>query len=188
MGGVGLTKDVFRKHVLICSVLNVIAVAIIIGFCVIMFNRYSFPNEENTSEISGTVTEVYHGVPKGEFGVAMSNGDSLRLVYPWGIRNLYSTLGYDIAQLSDLLEGKNIECIRMNTLPWAVKIYVDDIVIDNSKLTSDAIFVTRIGIVIIGLMMLAFLIGGDILYLKLKYRCFEKAEKKRMRKIRRENM
>ncbi len=151
-----------------------------------MFNRYSFPNEENTSVISGTVTEVYHSVPKGDVVVAMSKGDSLRLVYPWGIRDLYSTLGYDIIQLSDLLEGKNIDCVGMNTLPWAVKIYVDDIIIDNSKLTSDEIFVTRVGIVIMGLIMLVFLIGGDILYLEQKYKRFVKAEKKRMRKINRD--
>lgn len=178
-----MTKESFRKHIVISSVLTTIAIAIIIGFCVIMFVRYSLPSKDNTSIISGTVIEVYHGVPSGGVFVEMSNGEVLKFVYPWGIQNLYSIIGYDTTQLAALLEGKHVECLRMNRLPWAVEIYVDDIIINNSKLTAEQIIVTRISIVITGMIMLAFPIVGDVLYLKAKYKCYVKAEKKRTRKL-----
>lgn len=177
-----MTKDGFRKRLIISSALTVTAVAFIIGFCIIMFQRYSPPNENNTSMINGTVTEVYHGVPKGEVVVVMSNGDSLRLQYPWGIQNLYSTIGYDIAQLADLLEGNVIQCRRMNRVPWAVEIHIGDTIIDNSKLTSEQCIVTRVSIVVLGLIGLAFPISADVIYLRGKYKCYRKAEKKRARK------
>lgn len=180
-----MTEEVFRKHVIISSVLTVIAIAIIIGFCLFMFDRYSLPSEENTSITSGTVTDVYFASGAKDVMIEMSNGDLFQLVCPWLPRNLYTTIGYDLTQLSELLEGKDIEYRRMNKLPWVVEIYVDDIVIDNSKLTSEEMTVTRISIVILGIIMLAFPIGGDVLYLKAKYKCYAKAEKKRMRKLNR---
>lgn len=180
-----MTKEIFRKHIIISSILTIIAVAVITGFCIIMFHKYAMPNENNTSVISGTVTDVCHKFPKGEVVLDVSNGESLRLVYPWGIHNLYSTIGYDIDELVDLLEGNIIECRRMNRVPWALEIYIGDIKIDNSKLTIDKIVSTQASIVILGLLMLAFLINGDIIYLKQKYKCYIKAKKKQERKAKR---
>ena len=181
-----MTKQTFRKHIVFSSILTVIAIVVIVGFCAIMFKRYSPPSENNTSLINGTVTEVYHAVPKGEIVVAMSNGDLLKLVYPMGIRNLYSTIGYDVVQLADLLEGEIIECRRMDHLPWAVEIYVGDTKIDNNKLTTQQVVVTRVAIVILGLIMIAFPISGDVIYLKSKYKCYLKEKKKQERKAKRE--
>jgi len=70
-----------------------------------MFKRYSPPNKNNTHLISRTVTEVYRTVPTSEVVIAMSNGNSLKLVYPGGIDDLYSAIGYDLEQHADLLEG-----------------------------------------------------------------------------------
>ena len=180
-----MTKQDFIKRVIISSVIVVVAVLIIFGFCIAMFAQYSVPNEDNTHVVSGTVTEVYYGVGVDSTIIEMSNGDSLTLVCPWFERELYASIGYDIDELAYLLEGNNIECLRMNELPWVVKIYIDDITIDNIKLTEDEIFVTRIVIIIIGLIALAFPIIGEFLYINSKYKCYKKAKKKQNRKLKR---
>lgn len=180
-----MTKESFRKHIVIASVITIITAIVITGFCIIMFQEYALPNENNTSVISGTVTDVYYTRRSGVV-VDVSNGDSLRLVYPRSIHELYSAIGYDVDGLADLLEGKTIECRRMNRVPWALEIYVDDIKIDNNKLTTDQIGFTQKGIVILGLLMLTFLIGGDIIYLKAKHQYYIKAKRKQERKARRE--
>ena len=180
-----MTKQDFIKRVIISSVIAAVAVLIIFGFCIAMFARYSVPNEDNTHVVSGTVTEVYYGVGVDSTIIEMSNGDSLTLVCPWFERELYASIGYDIDELAYLLEGNDIECLRMNELPWAVKIYIDDITINNIKLTEDEIFVARIAIVIIGLIALAFPIIGEFLYINSKYKCYKKAKKKQNRKLKR---
>ena len=68
----------------------------------------------------------------------------------------------------------------MDKLPWMVEIYIDGIVIDNNKMTSEEIDTTYVGIVIIGLMMPAFPICGDAACLKAKQKIYRKAEKKRV--------
>lgn len=161
------------------------AIALIITFCVCLFIQYTKPNEDNTSTSSGTVADVYHGGKKGVI-VEMSSGDQLQLVYPNFSGELYSAIGYDLDELCELLEGEEIEYRRMNRLPWVTEIYVDDIVINNNELTNKQIIVSRIAIVIIGLIMLAFPICGDIAYTKSKYKQYKKAEKKRIRKSKRD--
>jgi hypothetical protein len=178
--------EVFKRQVVISSIITVMVIAVIICFCVAMFQKYSPPNEENTFTISGTVTEVYHAVPRGEVVIAMSNGDLLKLVYPWGIRNLYTTIGYDVEQLADLLEGKDIVCRRMNHLPWAVEICLGDIRINNHNLTSDQMVVTRVSIVVLGLPMFALVICGDVMYLQPKYKSYLQEKRKLARKAKRE--
>lgn len=181
-----MTKENFRKHIVISSILTILAVTVITGFCIIMFHKYARPNENNTSVINDTVTDVYYKMPKGEVVVVVSNGESLQLVYPWSIHDLYSTIGYDVDELADLLEGNIIECRRMNRVPWALEIYIGDIKIDNSKLTIDQIVFTQGSIVILGLLMLAFPIVGYIYYFKAKYKYYMKAKKKQERKEKRE--
>lgn len=121
-------KQNYRKQILFSSILVAIAIVAIVVFGACMFKRYSPPNESNTSVMSGTVTEVYYTAP-GErvVVISMSDGDKLKLVSPYTLGNLYSTIGYDIEELADLLEGKDIEYRRMNDLPWAVEISVGDI-------------------------------------------------------------
>ena len=178
-----MTKKNFIRRIIISSVLTAIAIALIITFCVLMFAKYSYPSEENTSMASDTVADVYYG--KKVVIVEMSNGDQFQLVYPNFAKELYATIGYDLDELCNLLKGKEIKYLRMDHLPWIVEIYVDDIVIDNNVLTAKQMFVARIAIIIIGLIMLAFPICGDVAYIKKQYRCYKKSEKKRARKARR---
>ena len=180
-----MTKKNFIRRIIISSVLTAIAIALIITFCVLMFAKYSYPSEENTSMASDTVADVYYAVGVDVVIVEMSNGDQLQLVYPNFSGELYSAIGYDLDELCELLEGEEIEYRRMDHLPWIVEIYVDDIVINNTELTNKQIIVSRIAIVIIGLIMLAFPICGDVAYIKKQYRCYKKSEKKRARKARR---
>jgi hypothetical protein len=135
--------------------------------------------------VSGTVTEVYYASPRGGIIIAFENEEKLELVYPWGIQNLYSSIGYDDLQLADLLEGEKVTCRRMDHVPWAVEIHVGDTVIDNSELTGHQMVATRVGIVILGLLMVAFLIAGDVTYLKERYRRHLKTQKKLVRKEKR---
>ena len=180
-----MTKKNFIRRIIISSILTAIAIALIITFCVCLFIQYTKPNGDNTSISGGSVADVYYGGKKKGVIVEMSNGDQLQLVYPNFSGELYSAIGYDLDELCDLLIGKEIRYLRMDHLPWIVEIYVDDIVINNTELTNKQIVATRICIVIIGLIMLAFPICGDITYIKKQYRYYKKSEKKRARKARR---
>ena len=180
-----MPKEVFRRQVIISSVVTVLALAVILVFCVTMFQKYSPPNEDNTFVICGTVTEVYHAFPKGEVVISLSNGDSVRLVYPWGLQNLCEEIGYDIEQLADLLEGEDIKCRRMNDLPWAVEINAAHTQIDNSELTNDQMTVARVGISVLGVIMLAFVIGGDLMYLEPRYQRYLQETRKLSKKAKR---
>lgn len=180
-------KQTFRKQIVFSSILTAIAIVAIVVFCACMFKRYSPPNENNTSTMSDTVTEVYYTAP-GErvVVIALLDKEPLKLVFPYTLNNLYSTIGYDIDELANLLEGKDIEYRRMNDLPWAIEIYVGDTKIDNTKLTTQQMYFTRVGIVIIGLIMLAFAVCGDIVYLKSRYRIYQKVKRKQNKKAKRE--
>ena len=180
-----MTKKNFIRQIIISSVLTAIAIALIITFCVCLFIQYTKPNGDNTSISGGSVADVYHGGKKKGVIVEMSNGDQLQLVYPNFSGELYSAIGYDLDELCELLEGEEIEYRRMDRLPWVTEIHVNDIVINNNELTNKQIIVSRIAIVIIGLIMLAFPICGDITYIKKQYRYYKKSEKKRAKKARR---
>lgn len=94
-----MTKNNFRKHVVISSLLTVIAIVLILTFCVFLFIQYTKPNEKNTSISSGTVADVYHGGKKKGVIVEMSNGDQFQLVYPNFSSELYSAIGYALSVL-----------------------------------------------------------------------------------------
>ena len=169
-----MTKKNFIRRIIISSVLTAIAIALIITFCVCLFIQYTKPNGDNTSISGGSVADVYHGGKKKGVIVEMSNGDQLQLVYPNFSGELYSAIGYDLDELCELLEGEEIEYRRMDRLPWVTEIRVNDIVINNNELTNKQIIVSRIAIVIIGLIMLSFPICGDITYIKKQYNYFNK--------------
>ena len=179
-----MRKAAFRKHIVVSFIMTAIAVAVIIGFGIFMFNRYPIPNEENTSMLSGMVTDVYSS--KIGVMVIMSNGETLRLVYPWSSQELYSAIGYNTKQLADLLEGKVIEYRRTNQYPWILEIYIDDVKIDNNKLTVEQVIATRAGIVILELIMLAFPISGDAVYIMKTYKVYKRTKKKQTRKAKRQ--
>lgn len=179
-----MTKNDFLRQIIISSILTAIAIALIITFCVLMFAKYSYPSEENTSMASDTVADVYYAVGADVVIVETSEGKKFQLVYPNFESELYSTIGYDLDELCDLLKGKEIRYLRMDHLPWIVEIYVDDIVIDNNILTVKQINATRIGIVILGVITLAFPICGDVAYIKKQHKHYKKEEKKRARKAR----
>ena len=180
-----MTKSEFKKHIIVSSLLTVVAITVIISFCVIMFDKYSKPSEENTSISSGTVVDVYYASGTKEVVLEMSDGEQFLLVYPWLPKDLYNAIGYDLDQLAELLEGQKVEYRKMDNLPWVVEIYINDIVIDNNKMTSEEIDTTYVGIVIIGLIMLSFPICGDVAYIKAKQKIYRKAEKKRVRSAKR---
>ena len=180
-----MTKSEFKKHIIVSSLLTVVAIAVIISFCVIMFDKYSKPSDDNTSVSSGTVADVYYSTRTKDIVLEMSDGEQLHLVYPWRAKDLYKAIGYDLDQLVELLEGKNVKYRKMDKLPWVVEIHINDIVIDNNKMTCEEIDTTYVGIVIIGLIMLAFPVCGEVAYIKAKYKIYKKAEKKRIRKIKR---
>ena len=180
-----MTKKNFIRRIITSSVLTAIAIALIITFCVCLFIQYTKPNGDNTSISGGSVADVYHGGKKKGVIVEMSNGDQLQLVYPYFSGELYSAIGYDLDELCELLEGEEIEYRRMDRLPWVTEIHVNNIVINNNELTNKQMVATRICIVIIGLIMLAFPICGDVAYIKKQYSYYKKSEKKRARKARR---
>ena len=180
-----MTKSEFKKHIIVSSLLTVVAIAVIISFCVIMFDKYSKPSEDNTSVSSGTVADVYYASGKDVIIVEMSDGEQFQLVCPWRPKDLYNAIGYDLNQLAELLEGQKVEYRKMDKLPWVVEIYINDIVIDNNKMTSEEIDTTYVGIVIIGLIMLAFPVCGEVAYIKTKHKIYKKAEKKRIRSAKR---
>ena len=180
-----MTKKDFIWRIVISSILTAIAISLIITFCILLFAKYSYPSEENTSTASDTVIDVYYAVGVDVVIVEMSEGKQFQLVYPNFQNELYSTIGYDLDELCDVLKGKDIEYLRMDHLPWVIEIYADDMVIDNNVLTIKQINATRIGIVILGVIMLAFPICGDISYIQKQYKHYKKAKKKRARKARR---
>lgn len=173
-----MTEAVFRKHVIISIAAVVAAIGAITAFCAIMFDKYSVPSEENTSVASNTVEEVYYATGIESVIIEMSDGEKFQLVCPGFQQELYSTIGYNLTQLSELLEGKEIEYRRMNKLSWIVEIYIDGITVSNKELTSKQITLTRIGMIILSLIMLTFPIGGAIIYIEGKYKLYIKAEKK----------
>ena len=179
-----MTKSEFKKHIIVSSLLTVVAIAVIISFCVIMFDKYSKPSEDNTSVSSGTVAEVYYASGNRVI-VEMSDGEQFQLVCPWLPKDLYNAIGYDLNQLAELLEGQKVEYRKMDKLPWVVEIYINDIVIDNNKMTSEEIDTTYVCIVIIGLIMLAFPVCGEVAYIKAKHKIYKKAEKERVRSAKR---
>ena len=180
-----MTKSEFKKHIIVSSLLTVVAIVVIISFCVIMFDKYSKPREDNTSISSGTVADVYYRTGTQEVVVEMTTGEQFHLVCPWLPKDLYNAIGYDLNQLTELLEGQKVEYRKMDKLPWVVEIYINDIVIDNNKMTSEEIDTTYVGIVIIGLIMLAFPVCGEVAYIKAKHKIYKKAEKKRVRSAKR---
>ncbi len=180
-----MTKEAFRNQVVLSSVLTLAVIAVIVGFSVVMFHWYAQPDGDNTFVVKGTVLEVYYTSPRGEVVIVMENEEAVKFVYPWGIQNLYSTIGYDVSQLADLLEGEVVECLRMDHVPWAVEIKVGDTIIDNRELTGQQTVATQVGVVILGLLMLAFTIAVDAVYLQERYRRYLKSKKKQERKEKR---
>ena len=180
-----MTKSDFRKHIIISSLLATIVIAGIIAFCVMMFDKYQKPNQENTSIEIGTVSDVYYASGKDVVIVEMSNEEKYQLVCPWSPKDLYNSIGYDLDQLAELLEGQTVEYRKMDKLTWIVEMHINDVVIDNNEMTCEQIDTTYVGIVIVGLIMLAFPICGEIAYMKAKYKIYKKAEKKRIKKAKR---
>lgn len=186
IGGAILTKAEFRRCIIISSIIALIFLIAASIFCVAMFNEYTFVSDDTTHISSGTVADVFFAVGSHQgVGLEMSDGNCFYLVYPWFARGLYKSIGYDIDELSNLLEERSIEYRRMNNHVWIVEIYVDDITIDNTKLTNEQTTATRFGIVIIGIMM-AIVIGAIYIgYLKDKYVLYKRGERKRIKKLKR---
>jgi hypothetical protein len=156
-------------------------------FSVYMFDMYSFPTIENTSVASGTISDVYvRGGKNPTVIVETSDGEQLVLVCPYFLKDLYEDIGYNLDQLAELLEGKNVEYRIMDKLSWVLEIYVDDVVIDNSNLTRDEIVTTQVGIVILAILMIVILVCVEIIYLQPKYKLYQQYERKRLKRVMRE--
>lgn len=181
-----LTKPAWIKRMVISAMITVVVIASVVCFCLVMFQRYSLPAEYNTTITTGTVNEVYFTAPKDEVVIELTNGERLQLVYPSIKSELFSAIGYNIDELADLLEGKQIQYRRMNDLPWVVQINVDDQTIDNHELTAQQISVSRSGLVIVGLIVFVLAVSSEATYLKTQYDRYRNAERKRFKKARRE--
>lgn len=153
------------KSILASVALTIIVIILILGFCSNQFSRYSEPTADNTSVINVTVSDIYYSLSAKTIAIETSSGDEFQLVYPTSSREMYEEIGYDFEDLEVLLKGKNVELLVMNDLPWVVEIHVDGETIDNSILTEKQAGVTRASIIILGLIMLAFPICGEITYI-----------------------
>ena len=182
-----MTKSEFRKHIIGASWIALVSMVGITLFSVYMFDMYSFPTMENTSVASGTISEVYvRGGKNPTVIVETSDGEQLALVCPYFLKDLYKDIGYNLDQLVELLEGKNIEYRIMDKLSWVLEIYVDDVVIDNNNLTRDEIITTLVGIVILAILMIVILVCIEIAYLQPKYKLYQQYERKRLKRVMRE--
>ena len=182
-----MTKSEFRKHIIVASLIALVSMVGITLFSVYMFDMYSFPTMENTSVASRTISEVYvGGGKKPSVILETSNGEQLVLVCPYFLKDLYEDIGYNLDQLAELLEGKNVEYRIMDKLSWVLEIYVDDVVIDNNNLTRDEIVTTQVGIVILAILMIVILVCVEIAYLQPKYKLYQQYERKRLKRVMRE--
>lgn len=181
-----MTKQDFIKRILISSLVTAVVIALITGFGITAFFGYSPLDEDNTYITSGTVTDVYCTVPHNDIIIELSGKEALSLAYFGFPDKLYSSIGYDLEQLADLLQGKNIDCLRMKELPWVVEIYAGDVVIDNRELTNKQLAHQRVQLVVWLVIVLGLSVGADISYLADKYECYKRAEKKRAKKLKRE--
>ena len=182
-----MTKSEFRKHIIVASLIALVSMVVITLFSVYMFDMYSFPTMENTSVASGTISEVYiGGGKKATVILETSDGEQLVLVCPYFLKDLYEDIGYNLDQLAELLEGKNVEYRIMDKLSWVLEIYVDDVVIDNNNLTRDEIITTLVGIVILAILMIVILVCVEIIYLQPKYKLYQQYERKRLKRVMRE--
>ena len=179
-----MTKQTWHKRLVISSLITLMIILGIVCFLFLMFQRYSYPDEHNTSLVTGTVGEVYFTVPKDDVVIELTNGECLQLVYPSMKSQLFSAIGYNIDELAVLLEGKQIQYHRMNDLPWIVQINADGVIIDNHDLTVQQITVSRSGIMIVGLIVFVLSVSSEAVYLKTQYDRFRNAERKRHKKAR----
>ena len=182
-----MTKQEFLRHAIISITLTVIISAIVIAFFAVFTPyKYPIPNEDNTYYKTGTVEGVYFYTPRHIVAIELTDGTALAFVYPWFVHQFYSHIGYNFDELSALLEGKTIECRAMNTCPWLLEVYVDDIVIDNIELTEKQIIATWIGAGIITILCISLIVCFEILYLRPKYKLYQKEERKRLKRVMRE--
>ena len=146
--------------------LCLIVIVLVICLCTAQFNRYTPPSNDNTSIISVTVSDVYYSLNKKSVVIRTSNGDEYQLVSPTSSNGLYDEIGYNLEELGDMIKGKKVELLVLDELPWVVEINVDGVVINNSVLTIKQSNVTKVSIIILGVLMVMFPIGLTLIYSK----------------------
>lgn len=163
-----------------------IILAVVICFFLYGIYQNAPIDHDTTSFKTGKVTDVYHGVPSGEIVVVFDNGDTLHFArHEWGLKELYSNIGYDVDALADLLIGNTVKYQRMDRVPWIVKICIGDTVIDNTELTNKINEEWRWGCAILCIMVYAMAIACDVVYLRSKYARYKGLERKRRKKEKR---
>ena len=162
-------------------------VAGIVGlFVYLVFYKYAPPTDNTTTLARSTVKEVYYHYKLGEICIVTTDGAEYRLTSPnKGTTQLRQEIGYSTEQLAALLEGSEIQYRYMDRLPWITHIYIGNTVIDNTKLTNDAIITSNIGTAVICFIGLAFPVCGYVYYLRAKYARYKGLERKRRKKERR---
>ena len=146
--------------------LCLIVIVLVICLCTAQFNRYTPPSNDNTSIISVTVSDVYYSLNKKSVVIRTSNGDEYQLVSPTSSNEMYDEIGYNLEELSVLIKEKKVELLVLDELPWVVEINVDGVVINNSVLTIKQSNVTKVSIIILGVLMVMFPIGLTLIYSK----------------------
>ena len=181
-----MEKKTFAKQV----VFSVVAILVLAAVCIWFSYRfglyqYASPTDEITSVASGTVKRVYQSHTKTDHNlyIKMSTGEKLILAYGFNMSTFRNETGYDLEQLQALLEGNDITYLRMDRIPWIVKTYIGDTVIDNTKLTNQDLIGSRWGGVILSSILLIVAIVWDVYYFRKKYAKIE--DKRRKKETRR---
>ena len=156
----------FGKGSVAPILLCLIVIVLIICLCTAQFNRYTPPSNDNTSIISVTVSDVYYSLNKKSVVIRTSNGDEYQLVSPTSSNEMYDEIGYNLEELGVLIKEKKVELLVLDELPWVVEINVDGVVINNSVLTIKQSNVTKVSIIILGVLMVMFPIGLTLIYSK----------------------
>lgn len=148
--------------------------------------QYAARTEDNTSIARGTVESVYTSTTRRGHSrtlyVGMTSGENLILSHGFTMSSFKNETGYDLAQLRALLEGNEITYLRMDRVPWIVKIYIGDTVIDNTKLTDTDLTTSRWGVPILSSLLLIAAIIWDICHFRKKYAQMERKRRKKERR------
>ena len=171
-----MTKKAFALRTAISITIAVTAIALYLLFAYTQWLKYSSPDESNTTVFSGTITDVYYGVPHGGVTVVFADGEKLRFAYATRSRELYEHLGYSLDELVELLEGEEVVCTRMTRLSWIVEIRLGDITLSNEALTVEQIKVTRWSILILAPIWVAICAVADVSYIRIVHERYAKAK------------
>ncbi len=179
-----MTRKKYRLKIFISSVAAGMVMVAIVFLCAYLHDVYESPDDSNTYISQGTVKDIYYQHNRSSCWIVMTfdSGEKLEFAPASSRSELYENIGYDDEELASLLQGDSIEYRRMKRCPWIISISAGDIVVDCKQATASACMEARVGIMILGTIMLVFPVWGEIIYVRNIKQLYERAEKKRLRK------